>query len=62
MRNMDLIWCASLPKPLNPLAGKTTEDDEEEEEIEDDINTPDYLDFDTDYITITMERDYPDFR
>ena len=39
-----------------------TEDDEEEEEIEDDIKTPDYLDFDTDYITITMERDYPDFR
>jgi len=48
----------SIPVTLDE---NITEDDEEEEEIEDDINTPDYLDFDTDYITITMERDYPDF-
>ena len=34
----------------------------EEEETEDDMDAPDYLDFDTDYITITMETDYRDGR
>merc|ERR1711892_387668 len=32
----------------------------EEEETEDYMDAPDYLDFDTDYITITMETDYGD--
>ena len=33
-----------------------------DEEIDDDMDAPDYLDFDTDYITITMETDYQDER
>ena len=33
-----------------------------EEEKKDDLDAPDYLDFDTDYITITMETDYRDGR
>ena len=33
-----------------------------DEEIDDDMDALDYLDFDTDYITITMETDYQDGR
>ena len=33
-----------------------------DEEIDDDMDPLDYLDFDTDYITITMETDYQDGR
>eukprot|EP00090_Calanus_glacialis_P009095 TRINITY_DN17443_c0_g1_i1.p1 TRINITY_DN17443_c0_g1~~TRINITY_DN17443_c0_g1_i1.p1 ORF type:complete len:385 (+),score=93.62 TRINITY_DN17443_c0_g1_i1:53-1207(+) len=35
-------------------------EDEPEEETKDEMDIPDYLDFDTDYITITMETDYQD--
>ena len=52
----------SISTMLDENITEEQEEEEEEEEEENDEEIPDYLDFDTDYITITMEAEYPDFR
>ena len=53
---------AQLDESIPVTLDENITEDKEEEVIEEDMDVPDYLDFDTDYITITMEAEYPDLR
>jgi len=52
----DTLAAVEVEKSTGDKVSNNNADEEDKQEIED----PDYLDFDTDYITITMETDYQD--
>ena len=50
------------PAEIKESIPKELDENDSEDETKDGTDIPDYLDFDTDYITITMETDYQDGR
>merc|ERR1712106_888653 len=60
IRNKLLETTNSKPIDFEESIPVTLDENITEEVVDEDMDAPDYLDFDTDYITITMETDYQD--
>merc|ERR1712106_1251303 len=60
IRNKLLKTTNSKPIDFEESIPVTLDENITEEVVDEDMDAPDYLDFDTDYITITMETDYQD--